>query len=79
MQTKTEIAVNYWINGKQLKALAIFRTFKIGITAEEKRVLEIAHESQNGKENYYLSLGINTTEIKQQSIEIINSKFINKK
>lgn len=58
IMTKTEKAKNLFEKGELKKALAIFKTFKIGITKDQKRTLEIAHEINTGKGDFYKSIGI---------------------
>lgn len=60
MVTKTEQLREFWNKGNIKKALSIFKTFKIGISKEDKRTVEIAYETLTGKGNFYTSIGIDT-------------------
>ena len=53
MRTKTEKAVKLFQSGCLKEALAIFRTFRIGFTKEERRTLQIASESLTGNSGFY--------------------------
>lgn len=75
METKTTQAVSLFTSGKMAEALKIFRTFKIGFTKEERRLLQIAQESLSGKEDFYKSLQLDTATIKSQAIQLIKSKY----
>lgn len=77
MITKTETAVKLWRSGQELKALAIFKTFRIGLNSDERRALQIAHESQTGKAPFYQSIGIDTAAVIAQANQIVNNKFLN--
>ncbi|MBQ8714278.1 MAG: hypothetical protein IJ552_03605 [Prevotella sp.] len=59
-QTKTEKAIQLLSAGELKRALAIFRTFRMGFTNEERRTMEIASDSLNGHASFYAGLGIDT-------------------
>ena len=63
MKTKTAKAKELFRNGRVVEALKIFSTFKVGFTKEEKRILQIAYESQTGNADFYQSIGIDTHSI----------------
>lgn len=73
--TKTDKAVELFNLGNIVAALGIFKTFRIGFSAEERRTIQIAHESMTGKESFYRSLQIDTDAIKVQAIQLIKSKY----
>lgn len=75
MKTKTDQLKQQFSSGNLAGALKIFKTFKIGITPEEQRTVEIAYEAITGKEQFYQSLGINTDEAKEEAIQIINLRY----
>ena len=53
MQTKTSKAISQFRSGRLKEALAIFCTFRIGFTKEERRTLQIANESLSGNSSFY--------------------------
>lgn len=75
METKTSQAVAHFTSGNVTVALGIFKTFRIGFSKEERRTLEIAHESMTGKESFYKSIQLDTDQIKQSAIQIIKQKY----
>lgn len=75
METKTSQAINLFSNGYVTRALRIFKTFKIGFTKEEKEKIEIAYECMTGRESFYLSLQVDTSNIKEQAIQLIKEKY----
>lgn len=77
MVTKTEQLRQFWKAGQSTKALRIFKTFKIGISKEDKRTVEIAYEVLTGKENFYISLGIDTTKKCQEANQIVSEYLTN--
>lgn len=75
MRTKTEKAVKLFQSGCLKEALAIFRTFRIGFTKEERRTLQIASESLTGNSGFYQQIGIDTDSMIMKSKEIIIEKY----
>ena len=76
MMTKTDKAIGLFKDGKLRDALAIFRTFKIGFTKDERRTLQIASETLNGSGRFYQMLGIDTSLEVQKSITVIKQKYM---
>lgn len=76
MKTKTEKAVKLFQSGCLKEALAIFRTFRIGFTKEERRTLQIASESLTGNNRFYKQIGIDTDSMIMKSKEIITEKYL---
>lgn len=76
MITKTEKAVSLFQSGYLKEALAIFRTFRIGFTKEERRTLQIASESLMGNGSFYQQIGIDTDSMISKSVEIITEKYL---
>lgn len=75
MKTKTEKAKKLFSSGEITEALRIFKTFKIGFTQKEKRILEIAYECMTGNEKFYTSLGIDIEQVKKKTNDIIQKKY----
>lgn len=76
METKTEKAITLLRQGRFKDALAIISRFRIGFTKEEKRVIEIAHESLTGHSSFYERLGIDTSSCINRAKEIIRNKYL---
>lgn len=76
MRTKTEKAVSLFQSGYLKEALAIFRTFRIGFTKEERRTLQIASEILMGNGSFYQQIGIDTDSMISKSVEIITEKYL---
>jgi hypothetical protein len=79
MQTKTSKAISQFRSGRLKEALAIFCTFRIGFTKEERRTLQIASESLSGNSSFYRQLGIDTDKAIEKSKSIITSKYLKMK
>lgn len=75
-QTRTGKAVMLMKGGDIKGALSIFRTFRIGFTNEERRMLEIASESLNGHASFYRSLGIDTQQAIDSSLALLTKKYL---
>ena len=75
---KTKQAVKLFKAGNLKDALRIFRTFRIGFSKEEKRIIQIAYESLAGNDLFYASLGINTAECILKSKQILTEKYLKK-
>nr|DAI65106.1 MAG TPA: Tetratricopeptide repeat [Caudoviricetes sp.] len=76
MRTKTEKAISLFQSGCLKEALAIFRSFRIGFTREERRTLQIASESLSGNASFYQQIGIDTDSMISKSVEIITEKYL---
>lgn len=68
---KTELARKMFNEGDFLGALRICRNFRLGLTKEERRVMQIAYESLTGNASFYQSLGIDTAQAIEQSKLIV--------
>lgn len=75
MQTKTSKAIALFVAGQLKEALAIFNTFRVGFTQDERRTLQIAHESLCGNSQFYAGLGIDTAAAVEESKKIITLKY----
>ena len=76
METKTSKAISLLQSGCLKEALAIFATFRIGFTKEERRTLKIAHECLSGNAGFYRQLGIDTRLEIEKSKNIILTKYL---
>ena len=79
MQTKTSKAISQFRSGRLKEALAIFCTFRIGFTKEERRTLQIANDSLSGNSSFYRQLGIDTDKEVEKSKYILTSKYLKMK
>ena len=75
METKTSKALALWRGGQKIKALSIFKTFKIGFTKEEQDIITIAHEMSTVGELFYKQLGFSKDKVIQEAICIIEEKY----
>ena len=75
MKTKTSKAISLLQSGCLKEALAIFSTFRVGFTSEERRTLKIAHECLSGNAGFYRQLGIDTSAEVEKSKAILLSKY----
>lgn len=75
-ETRTSKALALLKDGKLRDALAIFRTFKIGFSKDERRSIQIASETLNGCGQFYQQLGIDTALEVQKSITVIKQKYM---
>lgn len=75
METKTSKAISLLQSGRLKEALAIFSTFRIGFTKEERRTLKIAYECLSGNAEFYRQLGVNVDEKVENSREILDNKY----
>lgn len=76
--TKTEKAIKIFESGDKKSALALFKTFKMGVNKEEQKVLQIAHEMLSGKEKFYNALGYSLPDIMGKADSIINNNWCRK-
>ena len=74
-KTKVDKVKSLLAAGAFQKALAIVKTFRIGLSKKEKRIIEIASECFTGNEDFYRSLGINTEKEIEQAVSLLKEKF----
>jgi len=72
---KTDKALSLLRQGRFEDALSIIVHFRLGFTKEEKRTLEIAHESLTGHSSFYESIGVDTSTCISKAREIVRNKY----
>jgi len=75
--TKRQHAIELFLNNDFKAALAIFKTFKIQVSKEEKRCLELAYAGLTGQSDFYSSIGVDTELELEKAKTIIKNKYIN--
>ncbi len=75
METKTQKALCLLKSGNVKDALKIIRTFRIGFSKDERRVISIACECLCGSASFYTSIGVNCEKIVNDAIAIVNEKY----
>ena len=75
METKTNKAISLLQSGCLKEALAIFSTFRIGFTKEERRTLKIAYECLSGNAGLYQQLGIDTDAEIEKSKSLLFERY----
>ena len=75
METKTSKAITLLRSGCLKEALAIFSTFRVGFTKEERRTLKIAHECLSGNAGFYRQLGIHTNAEIEKSKSLLFDRY----
>lgn len=75
-ETKTQQAVSLLKFGNVKGALRIFKTFHIGFSKEEKRLIEIASDCLCGMSDFYSSLGIDCQKIIDNAVNVVRSKYL---
>lgn len=78
MQNKTQQAISLFIQGDLKDAMKMFRSFRLGLTNEEKRSIEIACDCLCGRSSFYISLGIDCDKVINDAMSIVEDKFIKK-
>ncbi len=76
METKTSKAVALLKDGQLREALAIFRTFKVGFSKDERRSIQIASEVLNGSDRFYRSIGIDTAVEVEKATSILRKRYM---
>lgn len=76
METKTSKAITLLRSGCLKEALAIFSTFRVGFTKEERRTLKIAHECLSGNAGFYRQLGVDTNAEIEKSRILLSRKYL---
>ena len=73
--SKTEIAVRKYREGDLKGAFAIFRTFKLGLSKEETRAIQIHHDCLCGRSDFYTRLGEDVKQVASEADAAIQ-KFL---
>ena len=76
METKTSKVINLLQSGCLKEALAIFSTFRVGFTKEERRTLKIAYECLSGNAGFYRQLGVDTNAEIEKSRILLSRKYL---
>ncbi len=71
--TQTDKAVQFYRQGNLKKCLAIFKTFRSGLSKQEMSTIGVAYECLNGHEHTYKQLGIDVEEEKNKAKTIIDN------
>lgn len=71
METKSEILRKEFKSGNIKAALKVFKTFRMSLDKESRRIIEIAYECLTGKEKFYQSLGIDIVQIHLSAIDLL--------
>lgn len=79
METKTSKAITLLRSGCLKEALAIFSTFRIGFSKEERRTLKIAYECLSGNAGFYRQLGIDTSTEIEKSKSLLLERYWKKR
>lgn len=73
METKATLLKHYISRSNWKQALRIFKTFRLSLDRQSKRIVDIAYECHTGKERFYQSLGIDTMDMKIQAIALLQA------
>ena len=75
LETKTQKAIYLVKCGDWKQALSIFRTFRIGFTTEDKRLVQIASDVLNGHGQFYKNLGLDVEKVVSDCKDFLNKKY----
>jgi hypothetical protein len=73
VKTKTSIAVDLFKSGDFRGSLRYFKSFRIGLTRNDRDVLIMAHEILSGSGDLYRQIGHDVDRITQDAKEIIKN------
>lgn len=76
IETKTYQACSLLRSGNVKESLKIFRTFRLGWSKEEKRIIDIACDCLCGMSDFYSSLGIDCQKVIDDAVEVVRSKYL---
>jgi len=76
MINKTQLAKNEWLNGDKKKALQLMKNWRLGLTNEERRTIQICCDVETGRGSFYKQIG---TDIEEHNtkLKIIVKKLFN--
>lgn len=76
LEKKTDKARSLLKMGRFKEALAIIKTFRLGFNKEEKRSIQIAHETLSGHGDFYRQLGIKVDKIIEDTKKMLIDKYL---
>lgn len=79
MEKKTDKVISLLRGGNYEKALSIAKTFRLGFTKEQRRVLQIASETLTGNGGFYKQLGIDTDSMVNEAKKLLNDTYLGRK
>lgn len=74
--TKTEQAKSFLKNGDLKSCLRILKTFRVGISKNDKRSIEIGYECLSGNDNFYRQIGVDIQNEISKSRDIATRYFL---
>jgi hypothetical protein len=74
-ETKTATAKACYVKGDVAGALRIAKDFKLGLTEDERRAIEISHECFAGKAAFYEMLGVDRKLTLQKAEDALKKLF----
>ena len=74
--SKTAQAVQRLKDGDLRGALSIFSSFRYDFTKDERRTIQIAHETLSGHETFYQSIGIDTRNYLSKAKLLVTNKYL---
>ena len=75
-RTKVDKVKSLLEAGAFQKAITIVKTFRLGFNKEEKRSIQIAHETLSGHGDFYRQLGIKVDEIIEDTKKMLIDKYL---
>ena len=72
---KTEQAMFLYKSGDLRKALGIVKGFRLGLSKEDKRTVQIAYEVLQGHGGFYSQIGINTQDVVEKAKAVLKKLF----
>lgn len=76
MINKTLLVRNFAKAGQYKKAIAIAAGFRLGMTTEQRRLLQIAKDVINGNGLFYEQIGVDIQSVLQQAEVIVREKYL---
>lgn len=76
IESKTQKACSLLRSGDVKESLKIFRTFRIGWSKEEKRIIDIASDCLCGMSDFYASLGIDCQNVVNKAVKVLRKKYL---
>lgn len=78
IKNKTKEVSSLLRTGEFEKALSIAKSFRLGFTNEQRRILQIAGDVVKGRGKFYAQLGIDIDSVVNEAMILLDSKY-NKK
>ena len=75
-KNKTTLTTQHLLGGEFVKAFQILKTFRLGLTKDEQRLLTITAEYLSGNGRLYEQMGVDIEQVMQDACNVVNVRWL---